>query len=312
MDRLASLTAFVRVVESGGFTAAARRLDLSPTMVSNHVRDLENALGVRLLNRTTRRVSLTEIGREYYERSAQILHELDEADQVASALQLTPRGQLRIYCHAGVGRFIAPVVSDFLDRYPEVSLDLRIGDPYLIDLVQEGYDLAVGPALPSDSTLVRRRLAGWRYLLCCAPSYLEKHPEIARPADLADHNCILYAYSMFGSEWPFRDRGGNRVVVHVKGNLLTTSAETMRAVAVAGGGLWLCPPFIVSDLLGSGALVSILRDWQAPESELVAAYPHRRYLPVKVRAFIDRLVDRFARDPDWFDAGSSEIAGGFR
>jgi DNA-binding transcriptional LysR family regulator len=302
MDRLASLTAFVRVVESHGFTAAAHRLGLSPTMVSNHVRDLENALGVRLLNRTTRRVSLTEIGREYYERCAQILHELDEADQAASALQLTPRGQLRVYCHVGVARFIAPVVSDFLDRYPEVSLDLRTADVLTVDLVQEGYDLAISPAVPSDSTLVRRRLAGWRYLLCCAASYLDKHPAIERPSDLSGHNCILYTHSAFGDEWPFRDRDGNREMVHVSGNLVTTSAETLRAVAVAGGGLWLVPPYIIADLLGSGALVPVLRDWQAPEAELVAVYPHRRYLPVKVRAFVDRLVDHFAGDPLRFDA----------
>jgi DNA-binding transcriptional LysR family regulator len=137
MDRMASLTAFVRVVESGGFTAAARSLDLSPTMVGNHVQALENALGVRLLNRATRKISLTEIGREYYERCSQILHELDEADQIASALQLTPRGRLRVYCHTGIGRFVAPVVSDFLGKYPEASVDLRTGD-LPIDLVQEG------------------------------------------------------------------------------------------------------------------------------------------------------------------------------
>ena len=154
---MASLTAFVRVVESGGFTAAARRLNLSPTMVSNHVQALEDSLGVRLLNRTTRRVSLTEIGREYYERCSQILHELAEADEVASALQVNPRGRLRVYCHQGIDRFIAPVAARFLADYPEVSLDLRTGDA-MIDLVQEGFDLAIMPASPPDSTLIRRTL----------------------------------------------------------------------------------------------------------------------------------------------------------
>jgi DNA-binding transcriptional LysR family regulator len=142
---MASLTAFVRVVESGGFTAAARRLNLSPTMVSNHVQALEDSLGVRLLNRTTRRVNLTEIGREYYERCSQILQELAEADEVASASQVNPRGRLRLYCRQGLGPFIAPVATRFLGDYPEVSLDLRTGDA-MIDPVQEGFDLTIMPA----------------------------------------------------------------------------------------------------------------------------------------------------------------------
>lgn len=193
---MASLTAFVRVVESGGFTAAARRLNLSPTMVSNHVQALEDSLGVRLSNRTTRRVSLTEIGREYYERCSQILQELAEADEVASALQVNPRGRLRVYCHQGIDRFIAPVATRFLADYPEVSLDFHAGA--MIDPVQEGFDLAIMPASPADSTLIRRTLAKWRYLLCCAPAYLETHPTPRRPADLADHNCLRYAYGIFG------------------------------------------------------------------------------------------------------------------
>jgi DNA-binding transcriptional LysR family regulator len=161
MDRLASITAFVRVAENGGFSAAARNLDTSTTTVSEHVQALENALGVRLLNRTTRRVSLTEIGREYYERCAQILHELAEADEAATALQVTPRGSLRIYCQQSVARFVAGVVTGFLAKYPETSVDLRTGD-LMIDLVHEGFDLAIMPVSPLDSALVRRRLAVWR------------------------------------------------------------------------------------------------------------------------------------------------------
>jgi len=147
MDRLASLTAFVRVVESGGFSAAARRLSLSPTMVSNHVQALENELGVRLLNRTTRRVSLTDIGREYYERCGQILTALEEADRAASAQQMTPRGQLRVYCYISMVPFIAPMVTAYLRDNPEVSIDLRMGDQ-MIDLLEEGFDLAIRAYLP--------------------------------------------------------------------------------------------------------------------------------------------------------------------
>src|SRR5271163_2548656 len=144
MDRLASITAFVRVAENGGFSAAARSLNISTTTVSDQVQALENALGARLFNRTTRRVILTEVGREYYERCAQILHELAEADEVASALQVTPRGRLRVYCQQGMSRLIALVTAHFLRDYPEVSMDLFTGDT-MIDLVQEGFDLAIMP-----------------------------------------------------------------------------------------------------------------------------------------------------------------------
>jgi DNA-binding transcriptional LysR family regulator len=293
MDRFASIAASVRVAESGGFTTAARRLDLSTTTVSDQVQALENALGVRLLNRTTRQVILTEIGREYYERCAQILHELEEANEAAGALQVTPRGQLRVYCQKGVGPFIAPVVTGFLSQYPEVSVDLRDGDA-MIDLVQERFDLAIMPVSPPDSTLVRRTLAKWHPLLCCAPAYLEKHPEPRSPADLVGHNCLLYAYTPFRDRWPFLDTRGNTLMARVPATLVTTSITVLRAVAVAGLGLWLSAPFIVSDLLASKELVPLLRDYRLPEMEIVALYPHRQHLTAKVRAFLDMLVDQFS------------------
>jgi DNA-binding transcriptional LysR family regulator len=293
MDRFASIATSVRVAESGGFTTAARRLDLSTTTVSDQVQALENALGVRLLNRTTRQVILTEIGREYYERCAQILHELEEANEAAGALQVTPRGQLRVYCQKGVGPFIAPVVTGFLSQYPEVSVDLRDGDA-MIDLVQERFDLAIMPVSPPDSTLVRRTLAKWHPLLCCAPAYLEKHPEPRSPADLVGHNCLLYAYTPFRDRWPFLDTRGNTLMARVPATLVTTSITVLRAVAVAGLGLWLSAPFIVSDLLASKELVPLVRDYRLPEMEIVALYPHRRHLTAKVRAFLDMLVDQFS------------------
>ena len=300
MDRFAGITAFVRVADKGGFTAAARHLNVSTTTVSEHVHALEDALGVRLLNRTSRRVSLTEIGREYYERCSQILHELEEADELASVLQATPRGRLRVFCHQGIGRFIEPVVTDFLSRYSESSIELRTGDA-MIDLIEERFDLAVMPVSPPESMLVKRRLAGWRYVLCCAPRYLEKHPALRSPADLREHNCLLYTYSIFGHEAHFLDTDGNSIVVPVSGNLVTTSIATLRGAAVRGVGLWMCPPYIVSDLLASGALVPLLLDYGRPELEIVALYPHRRYLTAKVRVFIDMLVERFADERHWLD-----------
>jgi DNA-binding transcriptional LysR family regulator len=301
MDRLASITAFVRVAANGGFSAAARSLNVSTTTVSDQVQALETALGVRLLNRTTRRVSLTEIGREYYERCSQILHDLTEADEAATALQLTPRGRLRVYSHHGLERFISLVATRFLADYPEASLDLRSGST-MIDLVQEGFDLAIMPFSPPDSNLIRRSLAKWHYILCCAPAYLAAHSPPREPADLPSHNCLLYSHSVFGPEYHFIDPAGNPVVVRVTGSIVTNSTAAMVATAVAGLGLWLCPPYIVSDLLASGALVPLLTEYRTPEMEIVALYPHRRQLSAKVRLFLDMLVKRFAEEQRQIDA----------
>jgi DNA-binding transcriptional LysR family regulator len=311
MDRLASITAFVRVAENGGFTAAARRLNLSTTTISDQVQALEETLGVRLLNRTTRRVSLTEIGRDYYERCSQILQELAEADQVASALQVTPRGRLRVYCHQGLSRFIALVTTRFLRDYPDVSVDLLTGD-VMIDLVQEGFDLAIMPTSPPDSTMIKRTLAKWTYVLCGAPAYLEAHGMPQSPADLADHNCLRYAYSPYGAEFDFTDPAGNRAPARLTGSLVTTSVLIMRIAAAAGVGLWLAPPYIVSDFLASGELVPLLTEYGRPEMEIVALYPHRRQLSAKVRLFLDMLVDRFSVESYWRDAvpGRSRAALG--
>jgi DNA-binding transcriptional LysR family regulator len=299
MDRFDNMRVFAKVAEIGSFAGAAARLDISPSMVSQHVKDLEERLGVRLLNRTTRRVSLTEVGREYYERCAQILHELTEADEAASALQVTPRGRLRVYCHQGLGRLISPVVIQILADYAELSLDLRTGDA-MIDLVQEGFDLAVMPFSLPDSTLIKRTLAKWSLVLCCAPAYLETHAVPRTPAELDGHTCLLYAYSIFGSEFHFIDPAGKPVSARVSSSLLTTSIAVMRAAAVAGLGLWMCPRF-----LASGALVPQLPDYGRPEIEIVALYPHRRQLSAKVRLFLDILVERFAVEERWIDVSSA-------
>ena len=296
---MASLTAFVRVVDSGGFTAAARRLDLSITTISNHVQALEDSLGVRLLNRTTRRVNLTEIGREYYERCSQILHELAEADEITSASQVSPRGRLLLRCHRSLDQFIAPVAARFSRDYPEVSLDFRTDD--VIDPVQEGFDLSIMPVSPPDSTMIKRSLAKWRHLLCCAPAYLETRATPQCPADLANHNCLLYAYAASRNEFHFVDRAGNSMSTRVSGNLVTASIPVLRAAVAAGLGLWLCPPFLVADLLASGALVPLLPDYRTQELEIVALYPHRRQLSTGVRLLLDMLVERFADGQRWLD-----------
>jgi DNA-binding transcriptional LysR family regulator len=297
MDHLVNLTAFVRVVENGGFTAAARHLNLSTTMVSNHVHELEDRLGARLLNRTTRKVSLTEIGRQYYERTLHILAELDEADRAAGVLNASPRGRLRVHCHPTLARFIAPVVTAYLRDNPDVSVDLRRGDQ-MIDLLEEEFDLAIRLNVPPDSSLMMRRLADWRYVLCCSPSYLETHSEPVSPADLSAHNCIRYAFYPFGDEWRFINPDGEPLTVRVAGNLVTSDTELRRHAVIAGLGLALIPPFNIHEELRTGSLVPLLRNYRTPELSIGALYPHRQHLAAKVRVFIDALAGRDGLNPE--------------
>src|ERR1700722_10978373 len=299
MDRFDNVRVFAKVAEIGSFAGAAARLNISPSMVSQHVKDLEERLGVRLLNRTTRKVGLTEIGREYYERCTQILAELDEADRIASALQLTPRGRLRVFCDTNIVRFIAPIVVRFLGDFREAAIDLRTGR--MTDLVEEGFDLAIRAVVPPDSSLIVRRLAEWRHTLCCAPRYLETHSTPARLADLAAHNCLRYAYYPFGDEWHFTDRDGKSVAVRVSGNLVTSSAEVLRTGLLSGCGLALASPFIADAELRAGTLVSLLPEYRPVEFAINAIYPHRRYLAATVRTFIDMLVERFVEHQRWMD-----------
>src|SRR5437764_730641 len=191
MDRLTSLTAFVRVVDSGGFSAAGRRLNMSTTMVSNHVQALEERLGARLLHRTTRKVNLTEIGKAYYDRCVQILADIEQADDIAGALQSTPRGTLRIHTATHMVPFVAPVMAEFLATYPEVKVDLRMGETN-IDMIEEGFDLALRMTAPADSSLIVRSLATWRHVLCCSHAYLEAHGRVQKLEDLTEHNCVRH------------------------------------------------------------------------------------------------------------------------
>jgi DNA-binding transcriptional LysR family regulator len=298
MDRLTSLTVFGQVVETGGFSAAARRLNMSVTMVSNHVQSLEDRLGARLLNRTTRKISLTEIGKAYYERSRQILMDLDEADRIADALHSTPRGTLRVYTNTLMVRFLSPVLDEYLSLYPSVSIDLTTGER-MIDLVEEGYDLAIRAVPPPDSSLIVRKLSPWRPILCCTSAYLEAHPEPKHPSDLANHNCLQYTYFPFGNEWRFEGPGKQIATVRVSGNVVSTNGELLRFLTLKGHGLLLAPSFVVVDAFADGSLVRLLPDYRPVEFSINAIYPHRSHLSSKVRTFIDLLADRFAEHHKW-------------
>jgi len=298
MDRLASLTVFGRVVECGGFSAAARRLNMSVTMVGKHVQSLEEQLGVRLLNRTTRKVSLTETGKFYYDRSTQILAELEETDRAASALSLTPRGTLRVYSGVYLIRFLSPIISEYLELYPSVTLNLEVGER-MVDLVEDGYDLAIRTMLPPDGSFIARSLTHWRHILCCAPEYLDSHPTPLEPADLVGHNCLRYAYYPFGDDWRFFNQSGDQVNVKITGNIVTTSAEALRYMTLNAQGIFLAPSFVVSEELASGALVRLMPDYGSTEFSINAIYPNRSHLPTRTRLFIDLIAGRFLQNKQW-------------
>ncbi len=293
MDRLTSLTAFVRVVDNGGFSAAGRKLNMSTTMVSNHVQALEERLGARLLHRTTRKVSLTEVGRAYYDRATQILSDLEQADDIAGALQSTPRGTLRIYTATHIVPFVAPVVAEFLAAYPDVKVDLNMGER-AIDLIDEGFDVAIRLTPPPDSSLIVRSLATWRHVLCCSPAYLEKHGPLRQLSELADHNCVRHVLYPYGDEWRFVDRKGTPASVRISGNLVSNSGDMLRTAALQGVGILLGPGFLVADDLDSGRLVRLISEYRPVELSMNAVYPHRHHLSAKVRSFIDLLAHHSA------------------
>jgi DNA-binding transcriptional LysR family regulator len=300
MDRLTSLTAFVRVVDSGGFSAAGRRLNMSTTMVSNHVQALEDRLGVRLLNRTTRKVSLTEVGRAYYDRCVQILADIEQADDIAGALHSTPRGTLRIHTHTATVPYVAPVVAEFLKAYPSVKVDLSMGERD-IDMIDEGFDVAVRMVPPRDSSLIVRSLATWRHVLCCSQDYLAQHGGLRQLSELSGHDCIRHANYPYQDEWRFIDREGELASVKVSGRFITNSGEALHTAALQGVGVCLAAGFLIHGDLEAGRLVRLLPEYRPVELSMNAVYPHRHHLSAKVRTFIDMLVTHSAEQQKLID-----------
>ena len=297
MDRTTSMATFVRVVDAGGFASAGRALGMSPSTVTEHVHALEERLGVRLLNRSTRKISLTEIGGAYYERSRQILADLDEADRVAHALHSSPRGTLRLNTSVAIPPFLAPVIAEYADLHPDVSVNLSMTE-CMVDMVGEGFDLAVRDSSVSDLSLIARRLATYRFAVCAAPSYLERRGTPMRPADLLEHNCLRWSHSAWGDEWRFVGPDGEQSVAPT-GNLQSNSANALRLAAVHGQGMIMSPMFLVADDIKAGRLVSILQESLQEEHAINAIYPHRQHVPAKVRSFIDLLIRYFREYPTW-------------
>lgn len=293
MDIFASMKVFVAVIDAGSFAGAADRLDMSRAMASKYIGNLEDHLGTRLLNRTTRRLSVTESGSAYYQRCVQILADVTEAEQVAGHLSATPRGTLKITMPLAFGQHrLGPVIADYVSRYPEVRLDISLSDRR-VDLIDEGFDLAIRIGALPESGLIARKLGSDSVVVCASPAYLQRHGTPQTPADLAAHSCLGYTYTNSGDEWRLKN-GDVETVVPISGSIKADNGDMLRLAALSGAGLVFQPLFIVADDLQAGRLVRVLADHTPAELGIYAIYPSRKHLSAKVRTFVDFLVERLA------------------
>jgi DNA-binding transcriptional LysR family regulator len=299
LERLNELATFAAVVEQGSFTAAARELSLSKPVVSKRVARLEDSLGLRLLNRTTRRLSLTEAGEQLYERCRHLLLEVEQAELALRPLASAPRGLLKVNAPMSFGVLhIASCLPDFLHRYPEVQVDMTFADQR-INLIEEGVDLAIRIGKLDDSSLRARRLAPSCRILCASPGYLKRRGEPREPQDLKQHDCLIYSYQRSPERWSFQNKGKTRQV-SVSGPLKANNGDALRAACEEDLGIAFLPDFIAEKALRAGRLRPLLCDWRdSTETEINAVYPDARNLSPKVRVFIDFLVERFGPEPYW-------------
>ena len=299
MEDFSAIPVFVNVVEQGGFSAAARQMGLTKSAVSKRINQLESRLGVQLLHRTTRRISLTEAGEAYYQYASQSLTAAQEAEDAVTQMQGQPLGLLRINAPMSFGRMhMAPLVAEFLQRYPGLRLDL-VMDDRRVDLIEGGFDLAVRAGTLTDSSLIARKLAPCANLIAASPTYINQFGAPRSPAGLKEHNCLSYAYFSGQQEWTFISPAGPEKI-QVDGRFQANNGEALREAALGGLGIARFPSFMIAEEIASGALIRLLPDYDMPEQAFYLVYPERRHLPAKVRVFVDFMLEKFqSRDPYW-------------
>jgi DNA-binding transcriptional LysR family regulator len=293
MDRLTEMEAFVQVVDHGGFTEAARRMRLSKSAVSKHVSALEARLAVRLLDRTTRRVSPTEVGLAYYDRARSVLAEAAEADSMVTAMQATPRGFLRVSAPISFGiTQVSPAVAHFLGEYPEVDIGMALDDRF-VELLAEGFDVAIRIGTLADSSLKARKLAVARSIVAASPAYLAEMGTPRTIDDLGRHRLLHYSQHSSGNFWRFRAPSGEERQIRGGGRLTVNNGEALLKAAEAGLGISQIPSFMIGDALVAGRLVELLADRPADPLAIHAVYPEGRYIQPKLRAFVDFMAEHF-------------------
>ncbi|TPI43070.1 LysR family transcriptional regulator [Mesorhizobium sp. B3-1-6] len=293
MDTLTRMRAFIDVVEAEGFSAAARKIGRSKALLSKYVRELEDELGALLLNRTTRQFSLTEAGHTYYQRASEIVREVDNLAEAVRQSSGDVRGRIKLsaartFADAPIGQSLV----DFARQHPDIVLDVHLDDRF-VDLVEEGFDLAVRISRLENSSLIARRLAPFSVRLCASPELIAKHGKPTRPQDLANMPCIVDTNGRSLANWRFKGEGEDSISVAVSGPIEVNSPIVARAAALSGLGFAMLPDFIAAPDVASGKLVTALDDRIPAGTGIFAVYPHRRYLPAKVRVFVDFLVQWF-------------------
>lgn len=293
MDTILTMRTFCAVVSEGSFVAGARKLSISPALASKYVAQLEERLSARLLNRTTRSISLTGEGRSYYDRAQQLLAEFDSLETSVQHLSDNPRGKLTIAAPVLLGEdFLTSALADFLTLYPEIEIEARLADRY-VNLIDEGFDLAIRIGKLEDSSLIARRLAVIQPQICASPDYIDRFGAPTHPRDLADHICIIDSNYRGGSTWEIETPDGAEKI-NVKGRYITNNTASCRKMALKGLGIANTPGFVVEQDIRAGRLVKLLQDYPRSRIGLYALYPHSRHLAHKVRICVDHLARYFA------------------
>lgn len=293
MDRLSEMEAFATVVDQGGFTDAAKKLGISKSAVSKHVSALEARLGARLLNRTTRRVSPTEIGLAYYDRARRVLNDAGEADALVTSMQSAPSGLLRISVATDFGvNLLSPVLGEFLQEHPEITVNMVLNNRY-VELISEGFDMAIRVGELEDSSLRARKLTETTKRMIAAPSYFEKYGRPSRIDDLNDHKLLHYANSATSAVWKIKAPSGEKRQVRTAGWLTVNDGQSLLNAAVSGLGIAYLPSFLYADVMKAGLVEEAIPDLPVEMHGIYAVYPPGRFTQPKVRAFIDFLVSRF-------------------
>ncbi|WP_444933091.1 LysR family transcriptional regulator [Microbulbifer sp. JTAC008] len=300
METIAAIPIFVTVAETGGFSPAAKLLGISKSAVSKRVTQLELQLGVKLLHRTTRKLSLTEAGEHFYEHARIAYKSAKDAQDAVLQLQGEPRGRLRINAPMSFGRLhLAPIIPVFMKRYPEISIDMILDDK-VVDLVGEGFDIAIrGGDLP-DTSLIARKLAPLKSVLCASPSYLKEFGEPTELEQLSAHNCLIFTYSRDVKEWGFI-KDNHLHTIEVKGNYQVNNSEALREALLQGVGIGRLPTFVAGPDIEAGKLIPLFEEYQMPAKSIYAVFPERQFMPAKVRAFIDFAIEYFGGDTPYWD-----------
>lgn len=303
MDGIGVIPIFVAVIEYKGFSAAAEHLGLTKSAVSKRISQLEAQLGAKLLHRTTRKLSLTEAGEQYYVHALKALTAVQDAQDCVAQLQGEPQGKLRIHAPMSFGHLhVSPLIPEFITRYPKISVDLVLDDK-AIDLVAQGVDVAIRSGDLPDSNLVARKLAPGNSMVCASPEYIEKYGKPSHPSKLTEHNCLLFSYSDNANQWLF-SHDNEHCQVDVTGNYQANNSEALRQALLKGFGVARLPTFIAGPDVKAGKLVNLFPNYTMPHKDIYALYIARQYLPKKVRVFLDFAIEYFGSDIPYWDAVS--------